>query len=338
VSVTDSNYETFAGLPMPRDPQALVDRSRRPIVRSPRAEPRFPFPVPNGWFVVAEARDVLPGATAAFKVFGTDVVLFRDELGHPHLLDAYCAHLGAHLGVGGRVEGACIRCPFHGWRYDGDRGVCTEIPYGDMERIPSRARVRAYPCVERNQMIWAWHHLEGEEPFYEVPLVPELEGDPEWLPYEIVEFDVATCCQEMAENNVDFAHFMYVHGTDAIPDDDFFVDGHYKRTIGGGGNFVREGFGLGLGVLRIDGFTTFLSSTTPIDEENVKVRWVFTAPVANGADAARTAAELLSAGVSQDLPIWENKRYVDRPVVTKSEKKLLEQREWAKQFYSGYDG
>ena len=41
--------------------------------------------------------------------------------------------------------------------------------------------------------------------------------------------------------------------------------------------------------------------------------------------------------VSQDLPIWENKRYVARPIVTKSEKKLLEQREWALQFYSNYE-
>ena len=99
---------------------------------------------------------------------------------------------------------------------------------------------------------------------------------------------------------------------------------------------MREGFGLGLGVLRVKGFTTFVSSTTPIDTENVKVRWIFTAPVANGPDAARGAAEAFSAGVSQDLPIWENKRYVDRPVITKSEKKLLEQRQWALQFYSGY--
>ena len=29
---------------------------------------------------------------------------------------------------------------------------------------------------------------------------------------------------------------------------------------------------------------------------------------------------------------------VDRPVVTKSERKLLEQREWARQFYSNYEG
>jgi nitrite reductase/ring-hydroxylating ferredoxin subunit len=321
---------------MPRDPQALVDRGRRPIVRSAGREPRFPFPIPNGWFIVAEARDLAPSEVRAFSVFGTDVVLYRGADGAPHLIEAYCAHLGAHLGVGGRVEGDCIRCPFHGWLYD-DEGRCAEIPYGNMTRIPTQARVRSFPCIERNKMIWAWHHGEDGDPFYEVPEVPELD-DPEWSAYEIVEFDVATCCQEMAENNVDFAHFMYVHGTDAIPEDDFFAEGSYKRTSSADGNFVREGFGLGLGVLRVTGYTTFISSTTPIDTENLHVRWIFTSPVANGPDANREAAASFASGVSQDLPIWENKRYVDRPVVTKSEKKLLEQREWAKQFYSNYDG
>ena len=67
------------------------------------------------------------------------------------------------------------------------------------------------------------------------------------------------------------------------------------------------------------------------------MRWIFTAPRSTGDDAATNAAEGFSAGVSQDLPIWENKRYVDRPIITKSEKKLLEQREWALQFYSNYD-
>ena len=59
------------------------------------------------------------------------------------------------------------------------------------------------------------------------------------------EFEIAVACEDMAENNVDFAHFQFVHGTDAIPEDDFVVDGTYKRTVGKDGNFVREGFGLG---------------------------------------------------------------------------------------------
>ncbi len=141
----------------------------------------------------------------------------------------------------------------------------------------------------------------------------------------------------MAENNVDFAHFRYVHGTDAIPEDEFHTDGTYKRTVGQGGNFVREGYGLGLGVLRIKGWVTFLSSTTPIDEENVLVRWVFTAPKANGEQSVKEAADAFCAGVSQDIPIWENKIYRPRPVLTKSEKDILEHRRWSRQFYSGYD-
>ena len=315
-------YETFSGFPMPRDAQALRDRSRRPIVRTQKpGEKRFPFPVPDGWFVVAESRDLDPGQTMAMYVFGRDVVLFRTESGEVHLVDAYCAHLGAHLGVGGKVEG--------------ESGKCNEIPYGDTDRIPSQARIRSYPTLERNHMIWAWHSGADKPPFYDVPEVPEF-YDAEWLPYEIREFDVATCCQEMAENNVDFAHFMYVHGTPNIPDDEFEVRGTYKRTVGAGGMFVREGYGLGLGVLHMGDRMVFLSSTTPIDDENVKVRWVFSAPRSLGEDAAKNAADGLTAGVSQDLPIWENKRYVARPIVTKSEKKLLEQREWALQFYSNY--
>jgi nitrite reductase/ring-hydroxylating ferredoxin subunit len=332
-----TEYETFAGFPMPRSAESLSDRSLRPIVRTARTgEKRFPFPIPNGWFVVAESRDLDPGQTIATHVFGADVVIFRTDTGEARMVDAYCAHLGAHLGVGGKVEGECIRCPFHAWAYDGETGACTDIPYAETEHIPSQAKVRSYPVIERNEMIWAWHHLEGEAPFYDVPEVPEF-SDPEWLPYAIREFDVATCCQEMAENNVDFAHFVYVHGTESIPDDDFVIDGTYKRTVSANGTFVREGFGLGLGVLRMGEVGVFVSSTTPIDEENVKVRWVFAAPRSSGDDGSENMATALSSGVSQDLPIWENKRYVARPVVMKSEKKLLEQREWALQFYSGYN-
>ena len=43
-----TEFETFTGFPMPRQPQALTDRSHRPIVRTARpGEPRFPFPVPE---------------------------------------------------------------------------------------------------------------------------------------------------------------------------------------------------------------------------------------------------------------------------------------------------
>jgi nitrite reductase/ring-hydroxylating ferredoxin subunit len=320
------------GFPMPRDPEQLRgDEHRAHVSRRPGR--RFPMPVPDGWFAVARSEELPVGAVVPLYYFARDLVLFRDEDGAAHLLDAYCPHLGAHLAVGGRVEGSCLRCPFHGWRFEGDDGRCVEIPYARNERIPSKARARTFPTVERNGLVWAWHHARGGPPFYDVPVVPEMD-DPDWLPPVLQEFEVAVACEDMAENNVDYAHFQFVHGSDAIPETEFVVEGTYKRTTSNGGDFVREGFGLGLGLLRMKGFTTFLSSTTPIDEEHVHVRWLFTAPRANGEGAAVEAAELLGSGVSQDIPIWENKIYRSQPVLTRGEKPILEQRRWARQFYS----
>jgi nitrite reductase/ring-hydroxylating ferredoxin subunit len=317
---------------MPRRIDYFTDPSTRPRVRS-ETGPRFPFPVPNGWFIVAGAAEVGPGQLRPLHYFGRDLILYRTESGAPRVTDAYCAHLGAHLGVGGTVHGEEVQCPFHGWCYDGSTGACTDIPYGRGGRIPSQARIRAFPTLERNGMVWVWFHLEGKDPFYDVPEVGEI-GDPAWSEPYTADFVIATVCQEMAENNHDPAHFQFVHGTDDIPQEDVLIDGTYKRVTSMGGAFVRETFGLGLGVLRIRDYVTFISSTTPIDTEQVHVRWTFVAPAAKGPDAARAASDNFLAGVSQDIPIWENKRYVERPVLIKDERTILDHRAWCQQFYS----
>ena len=320
------------GFPMARDPELLYEPDRRvQVTRRPGR--RFPFPVPNGWFVVAESADLGSGDVRALYYFARDLVLFRDDDGAAHVVDAHCPHLGAHLAVGGEVEGGCLRCPFHGWLFDGADGACVEIPYQQGERIPAKAKTRSYPVVERNGFVWAWHHARREPPFYEVPTVPELH-DPDWSPPVLKEFEVAVAAEDMAENNVDYAHFQFVHGSEAIPETDFTVEGTYKRTVSADGTLAREGFGLGLGVVRVAGYTPFRSSPPPFDEEQVPVRGRFPSPRAVGEQAAHEAAETFAAGVSQDLPIWENKIYRTQPVLTKGERPILDQRRWARQFYS----
>jgi nitrite reductase/ring-hydroxylating ferredoxin subunit len=323
----------FAGLPMPADKRLTLDPTTRPQVRRAPG-PRFPFPVPNGWFIVARADELAPGDIRPVSYFARDLVVYRSASGTARVVDAYCAHLGANLAMGGAVEGDAIRCPFHGWCYDGATGQCTDIPYTEGDRVPSQARIGALPTLERNRMIWAWHHRGGGAPFYDVPVVPELD-DPEWSEPVFREWEVASCCQEMAENNHDFAHFKYVHGTADIPWESAVIEGPYKRVEANGGSFVRETFGLGLGVLRSPGAFAFLSSTTPVDEEHLHVRWTFTTPRALGPDAATDVADQFLTGVSQDIPIWENKRYVERPVLTKEERGILDHREWCRQFYDG---
>jgi nitrite reductase/ring-hydroxylating ferredoxin subunit len=317
------------GLPMPRNP-ALLDPAT-PRVRARTVKDRFPFPIPNGWFVVATSEAIGPGAVLALHYFGRDLVLFRTESGVARLTDAYCAHLGAHLGVGGKVDGECLRCPFHGWAYDGASGRCTDIPYGPGERIPVKARLRSYPTIEQGGAIWAWHHLAGGDPFYRLPTVPEMD-DPEWTTPLLREFRISTSCQEMAENNHDFAHFQFVHGTESIPESEEVIEGTYKSVKSPG--LERETFGLGLGVVRVPGILAFVSSVTPVDNDNVHVRWFFTVPAEAREGSARFFAEEFTAGVTQDIPIWENKIYRSLPVLTKSEAGIIAHRNWSKQFYT----
>ena len=140
-----ARQESLVGLPMPRDPELVTDPARRVKVIRQRGR-RFPFPVPNGWFIVAEAKDLLPGEVRSLYLFGRDLVLYRTAGGVPRMVDAHCPHLGAHLGVGGKVEGECLQCPFHGWSF-GEDGQCVDIPYSDSPHIPSTAHARSFPTL-----------------------------------------------------------------------------------------------------------------------------------------------------------------------------------------------
>ena len=64
---------------------------------------RFPLPIPSGWFVLGYSDELAPGQVEAIHYFGRDLVLFRTEAGEAAVFDAFCPHLGAHLGHGGRA-------------------------------------------------------------------------------------------------------------------------------------------------------------------------------------------------------------------------------------------
>ncbi|CAG2105193.1 unnamed protein product, partial [Medioppia subpectinata] len=58
----------------------------------------------------------------------------------------------------------CIQCPFHGWRFGGD-GQCKRIPnHQDSELKAIKPVVKKWPTIERNELIYVWHHSEGSEP------------------------------------------------------------------------------------------------------------------------------------------------------------------------------
>ena len=317
---------------------------------------RLDLPIPYGWFAVAYGDDVDAGAVVPVQAFGRELVLFRTEAGEAHVLDAFCPHLGAHLGHGGRVSGEAISCPFHGWVFDG-AGHCVDIPYA--RSMPRRARegpcIHSYPVLERNRMVWAWYHPRRLAPLFELDEVPEL-SDPAWTEPDRYEWEVASHLQESGENAVDTAHFVRVHGTAGVPAAEITLDGHRRDTDltmaapaiddRGHVDFTRTeplhlvtrscGPGMSFQVFSRAFRTVLLGTTTPITAERMVLRFAFTRPV-----DVSPEHELLTAGlvaeivrqVGQDIPIWEHKAYRESPMLCDGDGPIAKYRRWFSQFY-----
>lgn len=129
---------------------------------------------PNGWFRVLDSDQLKVGEVKYLSVLGENLAVFRGEDGISYILDAYCPHLGANIGVGGQVTGNCIQCPFHGWIFRGDDGKCASIPYAS--KVPDNAKTKSWPCVEKNGTIYIWYHAEGVDPTWFIEDIEEIEN------------------------------------------------------------------------------------------------------------------------------------------------------------------
>ena len=306
----------------------------------------FPFPAfPMGWFQVAWSDEVAPGEVKPIRYFGQDLVLFRTESGEAKVLDAFCPHLGAHLGHGGTVEGDLIRCPFHAWKFDG-AGRCAEIPYA--KKIPKLAKMRAWTVREVNKLIMVWHHPEGAAPQWELPVIGEVDDDA-WTDYKTRRWQVKSRNQEMAENAVDSAHFHYLHGTQNLPASSANIEGpvmHVQSpTVSRAHGMNVEGlidvhcYGFGFTTTRFTGIveTLLVNSVTAIEDELLDVRFSFLVKKMGGKSVTEGIGKAYIAEIErqleQDIPIWENKVYLDRPVLCDGDGPIGKFRKWAKQFY-----
>ncbi len=77
----------------------------------------------KSWHLLDAVKSIPQGKIKSYTVAGEQLVAYKDSKGEVHVLDAYCPHQGAHLGFGGRIENDCVRCPFHGFYFDG-KGEC----------------------------------------------------------------------------------------------------------------------------------------------------------------------------------------------------------------------
>ena len=316
------------------------------------ASERFPFTAyPSGWFVVATSEELVAGQLLQLRYFGRELVAFRGESVTASVLDAYCPHLGAHLAHGGVIEGECVRCPFHGWKFDG-RGDCVEVPYSD--RIPPKAALRAWPTLEQDGLIFVFYGRPGEQPWPMEPLDPRG-----YTPGKMVHWrNLATHPQEVFENTVDITHIGPVHRGrharllgkperngptmrvnlefhapgDIVGMPDNLNDVHLEVTLRGLGAVIVHTH-----VRNVDVRARQRLYATPVDECHIDIRGIVHVVATDDPVFTEELADLFYRAYvedfAKDFPIWENKRYLTRPTLAKGDGPIGVYRRWCTQFY-----
>jgi vanillate O-demethylase monooxygenase subunit len=161
----------------------------------------------NCWYVAAWNHEVPSDGFLARTIIGRPLVLWRDASSEAIVFDDRCCHRAAPLSKG-RREGDCIRCMYHGLKFD-RTGQCVEAPAQD--RIPAQMKVRSYPVVERSKWVWVWM---GDPALADQALIPQTPcmDHPDWrsLP-GYLHYDVNYLL--IADNLLDFSHLPFLHPT-----------------------------------------------------------------------------------------------------------------------------
>ena len=162
-------------------------------------------PFPDGWYVIGESDDIRVGKLIEKIWMGEQIVVWRGPDGTVCVADAFCPHLGSHLGptTGGRIRNGNLVCPFHGFEYD-VTGQCVATPTAPP---PRSARLRRFETAEVNGFVFAYHGRTPDEPTWQVP---DFSGGPSFRAAKRLRFPGHP--QTTSENSVDLAHLGHIHG------------------------------------------------------------------------------------------------------------------------------
>jgi cholesterol 7-desaturase len=352
-------------LNMARGIDQLYKKSARARAATKRDLGPLPPPYPDGWFRVLDTVDLKIGDARHVKAFGKHLAVFRGHSGAAHVLDAYCPHLGANLAHGGTVSGDSIRCPFHGWEFAGDGGQCTRIPYTE-KSVPRSAATGCYEVREYNGSVMVWHHAMGEKPSWEPPVISrELSGGALRYHGRSVHH-VEAHAQEIPENGADVAHLNVLHVPLIVEwiGNALGLTHHWTATWDKGGADAPHLAHIGLtqevrwrshrvpgtyipvAITQVGPGMVHLHFDTPVGR-----LFVIEAVTALGpsllqashilfaeSHVPRPFAKFVLRGLivqfERDIPIWCNKKYVDKPLLVQGDGPIAKYRRWFQQFYS----
>lgn len=158
------------------------------------------------WYPVMPIAHLSSNTPRSFELLGQKLALWLDAAGQPVAVRDRCCHRTAQLSQGTIVNG-CIRCPYHGWLFNG-QGACVQVPQLHPEqKIPASYTVAAFKCADRYGYVWV---CLDDEPLQPIPDIPEADDSAN---RQIDQFYEVWQCSglRVMENSFDNAHFSFVH-------------------------------------------------------------------------------------------------------------------------------
>ena len=146
------------------------------------------------------------------RLLGENLIGFRITSGEVGIVASACPHRGASLFFG-RNEEEGLRCVYHGWKFDVG-GNCVDMPSEPAEsNFRSKVRATAYPCIERNGIIWTF--MGQRETLPPLPEhLPNLDEDCR------VNKSMRECnFMQALEGDIDTVHYGFLHAGATQPQD-----------------------------------------------------------------------------------------------------------------------
>jgi len=224
--------------------------------------------------------------------------------------------------------------------------------------------VKSWPISEKNGMIHIFYHVDNVPPYWEVPDIPEIESG-KYVCHGKFSCYIRAHCQEVPENGPDTAHLNHLHKPIITWMPSTWVNHIWQATYAPGKepdqyySNVRviqqlQLFGKSIPFTRTDGkirqigpalvhmpiYTSIglfyvIEAVTPVEPLLQRVEHIIFGP---RFPIYRPIGKFLMKAFSKqfvrDVHIWNNKKYLNTPVLVKGDGPIAQFRRWYSQFYS----
>ncbi len=165
--------------------------------------------VKDCWYVAGLSREFKPGELTGHKIADRSVVIWRTQAGKIAAFDNRCCHKRFPLSEGRLLDNGLLQCAYHGLCYN-DEGKCVKIPAHPDGSIPEQARLRSFPIIEQDGVVWIWAGHAERASLFQPPRTPEI-ADPAWESVDSGAMHIPANYVLVIENLLDITHFYPLH-------------------------------------------------------------------------------------------------------------------------------